>query len=86
MNLYFSKKVGKNNYFDYPCFWDRFYDSTGTKLNMKGFVPMTDRYNDFELQRTRICNILIDIADNHKDLILALKARDKAKKEVESAA
>lgn len=53
---------------------------------MKGFVPMTDRYNDFELQRTRICNILIDIADNHKDLILALKARDKAKKEVESAA
>ena len=53
---------------------------------MKGFVPMTDRYDDFELQRTRICNILIDIADNHKDLILALKARDKAKKDAEKSA
>lgn len=47
---------------------------------------MSDRYNDFELQRTRICNILIDIADNHKDLILELKARDKAKKDAEKSA
>lgn len=31
----------------------------------------------FELQRTRICNILIEIANNHKDLILALKRKEK---------
>ena len=31
----------------------------------------------FDLQRTRICNILIEIANNHKDLILALKRKEK---------
>ena len=31
----------------------------------------------FELQHTRICNVLIEIANNHKDLILALKRKER---------
>lgn len=38
---------------------------------------MSSKYDDYELQRTRICNILIEIAKNHKDLILVLKRKER---------
>ena len=46
---------------------------------------MTNKYDNDDLHLTRAANVLIAIAENHKDEILALKARDRAKAEKSAA-